>query len=191
MSFEVHRPAYCAINAIHPIIRYTFLRFDFSFDRSGQRDMCLMNTPCPRTADTIHPRPSLSTWRLWILRLLLGRFCDKRPSKLRLGQPKTPTFSWPSSSRARQIAYWSPRRKDAVPSTGYKTHTRPLAASHLADLNRSYLLPSYYWLGHWPGHRVSLLLYVYSLIFFIDQSTHEFVQQLTTYPCFEKSSVAV
>lgn len=43
----------------------------------------------------------------------------------RFGHPSTPTFTPPSSISARQTAYWPPRRKPFVPSTGSMAHTRP------------------------------------------------------------------
>ena len=45
----------------------------------------------------------------------------------RLGQLKTPTLTSPSTMRARQTAYWPPRRKPLVPSMGSRAHIRPLS----------------------------------------------------------------
>ena len=51
-----------------------------------------------------------------------------RPSaRPRLGQPSTPRTTSPSSTRASAMAYWPPRRKPLVPSTGSSVHQRPVA----------------------------------------------------------------
>ncbi len=45
----------------------------------------------------------------------------------RFGQPRTPTLTAPSEIKARQTAYWPPRRKPRVPSMGSKAHILPWA----------------------------------------------------------------
>lgn len=43
----------------------------------------------------------------------------------RFGQPSTPTLTTPETMRARQTAYWPPRRKPLVPSMGSRAQIRP------------------------------------------------------------------
>lgn len=65
-----------------------------------------MVAPCPQTAERRIPfSPS---------------GCEG--STGRLGQPRAPTLTVPSTMRARQTAYWSPRRKPFVPSIGSSAH---------------------------------------------------------------------
>ena len=43
----------------------------------------------------------------------------------RLGQPSTPTLTTPETIKARQTAYWPPRRNPLVPSMGSRAQMRP------------------------------------------------------------------
>ena len=65
----------------------------------------------------------------------------------RLGQPSTPTLTSPSEIKARQTAYWPPRRKPIVPSMGSRAHILPWAPPALLPASMAWCICSSLWIG--------------------------------------------
>lgn len=86
--------------------------------------------PWPRTADIKTPFPSASVW--------FSPASEARGAESsmgRLGQPRMPTLTSPSTIKARQTAYCPPRRKPLVPSIGSKAQILPDLPPELLPLS--------------------------------------------------------